>query len=68
MEINVNDDKHTVEIWLNHQEQQNVKTDDFIKVTANNCLEMNYKLAVFRSGCKNVVDCTDGLLKKNLYS
>lgn len=66
MEIHVRNDRRMVEIWLNRQEQQDAETDTYIKDTARNYNNQNYKVVVFRSGNADLFTCTDGLLKANL--
>ena len=65
MEINAKDDLKLVEIWVTNDEQQ---SEGFEKKLEEICEENKAegrKTVVFRSGSKNLYDCTEGLILNN---
>ncbi len=65
MEINAKDDLKLVEIWVTNDEQQ---SEGFEKKLEGICEEnkaAGCKTVVFRSGNKNLYDCTEGLVLNN---
>ena len=65
MEINAKDDLKLVEIWVTNDEQQ---SEGFEKKLEEICEENKpegCKTVVFRSGSKNLYDCTEGLILNN---
>ncbi|MGN1106308.1 MAG: hypothetical protein ACI4RH_06620 [Huintestinicola sp.] len=65
MRIIVRDDKRIAEIWLTNSEQQDKSVQSVISEKTAEYSEKKYRIAVFRSGNRNLYDCTDGLLHNN---
>ncbi|MGN0580159.1 MAG: hypothetical protein ACI4JE_04730 [Ruminococcus sp.] len=65
MRIIVRDDKLIAEIWLTNSEQQDKSVQSVISEKTAEYSDKKYRIAVFRSGNRNLYDCTDGLLHNN---
>ena len=61
----VRDDKRIAEIWLTNSEQQSEEVQSVISEKTAEFSEKQYRIAVVRSGNRNLYDCTAGLLHNN---
>ena len=66
LEINVKDEKRMVEIWLSNAEQQNERVMNLVECKINELSGEKFKVAVFRSGSKDLYECTENLLHHNI--
>ncbi len=68
MEINIHEDSKPkcVSIWLTREESSNPKIDEMIKNTAPKWKAKGYKVVVFRSGTKPLIEVTKELLLHQL--
>lgn len=66
MEINVKDNIKLVEIWLSHEDQENQEVLEKVQDTIQQYRETKYKTAVYYSGSKDLLTCTEGLLRNNI--
>lgn len=64
MEKNIIDDLKLIEIWLTNDEQQHDLENEINKLCSYG-KAMGYKTVVFRSGNKDLFDCTEGLILNN---
>ena len=65
MKIFVDDEKKIVEFWLTVAEQNNSALMDSLKPLYGAWHEKNYRAVVFRSGNRDLLDITEGLLLHN---
>ena len=62
MQIIKNEKSGIAQIWLSNAEQQNERVMNKIKELSGE----KFKVAVFRSGSKDLYECTENLLHHNL--
>lgn len=65
MEINVNDDRKIVEIWLSHSEQADAALREQIRPIYQEYNGKKYTVAVFQSGTEDLYEQTHQLLLYN---
>ena len=65
MEMTVRDDERIVEIWLSNHEKTNDKLKKTLQPIFDEYKQKKYKVAVFQSGSRDLVDSTAGLLLHN---
>ena len=65
MEINVRDDRKTVEIWLTNTEKRNVALREQLKPLYKEYRDKKYLVAVFQSGSRELADATSDLICYN---
>lgn len=65
MEINVCEDSKIVEIWLNHKDQNDEQLNAKLKQLYAAYNTKKYKVAVFKSGRRNLCELTSQLLLCN---
>lgn len=65
MEINVNDNSKTVEIWLTNQEKRDAALREQLRPLYRACAEKKYLVAVFQSGERDLRQSTSDLLCYN---
>lgn len=66
MEINVKEKMKLVEIWLTHEDQENQQTLETLDTLMQEYKKNKYKTVIFYSGNKDLLACTEGLLKNNI--
>lgn len=66
MEINVKEKMKLVEIWLTHEDQENQQTLEMVHTLIQKYKKSKYKTAIFYSGNKDLLACTEGLLRNNI--
>lgn len=65
MEMNVRDDKHLVEVWLNNAEKNDASLRDELKCLYDEYKKKKYLVAVFESGEGDLYQSTLELLAYN---
>ena len=65
MEVCVSDALKIVEIWLSNEDKNNSKVSDSLQDIYSEYKQKKYKVAVFESGCGDLLDSTTGLLLHN---
>ena len=65
IELQVRDGEKIVEIWLTSAEKKDKKVQEMLQPVYANYKTQKYKVAVFYSGQKNLLDNTEGLLRHN---
>ena len=65
MEINTNEEKRIVSVWLTNEEKERPSIQQELRHLAVHNKERKYKTAVFLSGDKDLVDTTQSLLLHN---
>lgn len=65
MEINVKDDRKTVEIWLTRAEKQDAVLRERLKPLYKEYRDRKYLVAVFQSGERDLTDATSDLICYN---
>ena len=65
MEINVKDDRKTVEIWLTNTEKHNEALREQLKPLYKEYRDKKYLVAVFQSGSRELADATSDLICYN---
>ena len=65
MEMTVRDDERIVEIWLSNHEKANDKLGKSVQPIFDEYKQKKYKVAVFQSGSRDLMDSTAGLLLHN---
>lgn len=65
MELNVQDDKKLVEVWLTNQERDNLALRERLRPLCKRYKNEGYLVAVFYSGKENLYDQTLELLRYN---
>ena len=63
MEIKTHDDKKIVEVWLTNAEQEDADVKARLKLLYAKYKNAGYTVAVFKSGKKDLYQCTTGLLQ-----
>lgn len=66
MEIYDKQDKGYIEVWLSKEEQKQCDRPTLTKHLFNNVKVKKCKVVFFLSGDKDLFDCTESLLLKNL--
>lgn len=66
MEITVNKKIKVAEIWLTNEEQENQQIRDKVSEIIQNYNKTKFRTVVFCSGKKDLLSCTESLLKNNL--
>ncbi len=67
MEINTNDDMRIVSVWLTNAEKGRSSVRKELEQICAENKARKYKTAVFLSGDRDLVDCTQSLLHHNRY-
>ena len=65
MEICVNDNRKTVEVWLSNEEKSDSAVQQHLKPLYTEYAEKKYTVAVFMSGSQDLYSLTSGLLCYN---
>ena len=65
MEICINDERKTVEVWLSNEEKNNPAVRQRLKPLYAEYAEKKYTVAVFMSGSQDLYSLTSGLLCYN---
>ena len=66
IEINIDNEKRMVKIWLSHNEHTDIEVSEVVDEICRNNLHSGYRTVVFVSGTHSLVDSTEGLLCQNL--
>lgn len=66
MEMSINNESKTVKVWLNTQEAQDSVLRERLDLLYQIFAAQKYLVAVFRSGSRDLVQSTSGLLCYNL--
>jgi len=64
IEITISESLKIVEIWLNNSEKNDIALRQTLKPIYDKYKQQKYKVAVFESGCGDLLDSTVGLLLK----
>ena len=65
MEISINDERRTVEVWLSNEEKSDPAVQQRLKPLYAEYAEKKYTVAVFMSGSQDLYSLTSGLLCYN---
>ena len=65
MEINVNENKKIVEVWLSNEEKNNRMTKEKLKELYMKYKNTKYIVAVYESGSADLLSGTKSLLSQN---
>ena len=65
IELQVRDSEKIVEIWLTSAEKKDKQVQEMLRPVYANYKARKYKVAVFCSGQRDLLDCTAGLLLYN---
>ena len=65
IELQVRDSEKIVEIWLTSAEKKDNQVQEMLRPVYTNYKAQKYKVAVFCSGQRDLLDCTAGLLLHN---
>ena len=65
MEISINDERRTVEVWLSNEEKNDPAVQQRLKPLYAEYAEKKYTVAVFMSGSQDLYSLTSGLLCYN---
>ena len=65
MELSINDECKTVEVWLSNEEKNNPAVRQRLKPLYAEYAEKKYTVAVFMSGSQDLYSLTSGLLCYN---
>lgn len=65
MEINTHEDKKIVEIWLTNAEQEDASVKARLNLLFAKYKNDGYTVVVFKSGKKDLFQCTADLLRNN---
>lgn len=65
MELSINDERKTVEVWLSNEEKNNPAVRQRLKPLYAEYAEKKYTVAVFMSGSQDLYSLTSGLLCYN---
>ncbi len=65
MEISINDERRTVEVWLSNEEKNNPAVRQRLKPLYAEYAEKKYTVAVFMSGSQDLYSLTSDLLCYN---
>lgn len=65
MEISINDERKTVEVWLSNEEKNNPAVRQRLKPLYAKYAEKKYTVAVFMSGSQDLYSLTSDLLCYN---
>ena len=65
MEISINDERRTVEVWLSNEEKNDPAVQQRLKPSYTKYAEKKYTVAVFMSGSQDLYSLTSGLLCYN---
>ena len=65
MEISINDERRTVEVWLSNEEKNNPAVQQRLKPLYAEYAEKKYTVAVFMSGSQDLYSLTSDLLCYN---
>ena len=65
IELQVRDGEKIVEIWLTSAEKKDKQVQQLLQPVYANYKARKYKVAVFCSGQRDLLDCTAGLLLHN---
>ena len=65
MEISINDERRTVEVWLSNEEKSNSAVRQRLKALYTEYAEKKYTVAVFMSGSQDLYSLTSDLLCYN---
>lgn len=66
MQIIKNEKSGIAQIWLSNAEQQNERVMNLVECKIKELSGEKFKVAVFRSGSKDLYECTENLLHPNL--
>ena len=66
MQIIKNEKSGIAQIWLSNAEQQNESVMNLVECKIKMLSGEKFKVAVFRSGSKDLYECTENLLHHNL--
>ena len=65
MELNIQDDRKIVEVWLTHEDEQDADLQELLKALYRLYKEQKYTVAVFHSGSADLTRQTSDLLCYN---
>ena len=65
MEISINDERRTVEVWLSNEEKNDPAVQQYLKPLYTEYAGKKYTVAVFMSGSQDLYSLTSGLLCYN---
>ncbi len=65
MEISINDERRTVEVWLSNEEKNDPAVQQRLKPLYTEYAEKKYTVAVFMSGSQDLYSLTSDLLCHN---
>jgi len=65
MEINVNENKKIVEVWLSNEEKNNSLTKEKLRELYEKYKKTKYLVAVYESGSADLLSGTKSLLSQN---
>ena len=65
MEISINDERRTVEVWLSNEEKNDPTVQQRLKPLYTEYAGKKYTVAVFMSGSQDLYSLTSGLLCYN---
>ena len=65
MELSINDERRTVEVWLSNEEKNDPAVQQRLKPLYAEYAEKKYTVAVFMSGSQDLYSLTSGLLCYN---
>lgn len=65
MEISINDERRTIEVWLSNEEKNDFSVQQRLKPLYAEYAEKKYTVAVFMSGNQDLYSLTSGLLCYN---
>ena len=65
MEISINDERRTVEVWLSNEEKNDPAVQQYLKPLYAEYAEKKYTVAVFMSGSQDLYSLTSDLLCYN---
>ena len=67
MEVTQDNDSRITSVWLTNAEKQDIAVRRELKGLCERNKERKYKTAVFLSGGRDLLDCTQSLLLHNRY-
>ena len=65
MELSINDERRTVEVWLSNEEKSDSAVQQHLKPLYTEYAEKKYTVAVFMSGSQDLYSLTSDLLCYN---
>lgn len=65
MQISIDNKVKYISVWLTHQDMDNPDTECEIKKIIEDYRSKKYKVVVFKSGNRDLFECTVDLLKYN---